>query len=105
MRGSLSLCEGDLVSGSFAMASAPMDICTKKSRSAEMTSDLQFNPKNDSSDTPTVIISPASESNMRKDTVGEEKSGSQDSRSLMFDLTNINCQTAELMENMERCLT
>ncbi|KAG1944022.1 melanopsin [Pimephales promelas] len=109
MRGSLSLCERDLVSGSFAMASAPMDICTKKSRSAEITSDLQCNPKNDSvthssSDTPTVIISPASESNMRKDTVGEEKSGSQDSRSLMFGLTNINCP-AELMENMERFLT
>ncbi|KAK7163979.1 hypothetical protein R3I94_002640 [Phoxinus phoxinus] len=109
MRGSLSLCERDLVSGSFAMASASMDICTKKSMSAEMTSDLQFNPKNDSvthssSDTPTVIISPASESDMRKETVGEEKSGSQDSRSLMFDLTNINCP-AELMENMERFLT
>lgn len=106
MRESLSLCEQDLVSGSLAMASAPMVICTKKSRSAEMTSDLPFNPNKDSvvhssSYTPTIIISPASEGNLREDTVGEEKSGSQD---LMFNLTNINCP-AELMEGMERFLT
>lgn len=109
MRESLSLCEKDLVSGSLAMASAPMVIYTKKSKSAEMTSDLPFNPKNDSvthssSYAPTIIISPASESNLREDTVGEEKSGCQDSRNLMFNLTNINCP-AELMEGMERFLT
>ncbi|KAK9975298.1 hypothetical protein ABG768_023351 [Culter alburnus] len=109
MRESLSLCEQDLVSGSLAMASTPMVIYTKKSRSAELTSDLPFNPNNDSvthssSYTPTIIISPASESNLREDTVGEEKSGSQDSRNLMFNLTNINCP-AELMESMERFLT
>lgn len=102
MRESLSLCERDLVSGSLATAS-----CAKKSRSAEMTSDLPFNPKNDSvthssSYTPTIIISPSSGSNMREDTkVGEEKSGCRD---LMFNLTNINCP-AELMESMERFLT
>ncbi|KAK2910915.1 hypothetical protein Q8A67_003048 [Cirrhinus molitorella] len=73
MRESFSLCEQDLVSGSLAMTAAPTVVYTKKSVSADMTSDLSFNPKNDSvtrssSDVPTVIISPASESNMREDT-------------------------------------
>lgn len=108
MKESFSLCEQDLVSGSLAMATAPTVVYTKKSGSADMTSDLSFNPKKDSvtrssSDAPTIIISPASESNMREDTVGEEKSGSH-CQDLMFDPTNINCP-AELLDTKERFLT
>lgn len=108
MKETFSLCERDLVSGSLSMATAPTVVYTKKSRSADMTSDLSFNPKNDSvtrssSDTPTIIISPALESNMREDTAGEEKSGSH-CQDLTFDLTNINCP-AELLDTKERFLT
>ncbi|KAF4113862.1 opsin 4xb [Onychostoma macrolepis] len=104
MKESFSLCERDLVSGSLALATAPTVVYTKKSGSADMTSDLSFNPKNNSvtrssSDAPTIIISPASESTMREDTVGEEKSGSH-----CQDLTNINCP-AELLDTKERFLT
>ncbi len=106
MKESFSLCEQDLISGSLTMATAPTVVYIKKS--ADMTSDLSFNPKKDSvtrssSDAPTIIISPASESNMREDTVGEEKSGSH-CQDLMFDLTNINCP-AELLDTKERFLT
>uniref|UniRef100_A0A8C1LSS3 Opsin 4xb n=1 Tax=Cyprinus carpio TaxID=7962 RepID=A0A8C1LSS3_CYPCA len=105
---SFSLCERDLVSSSLAMATAPTVVYTKKSGSADITSDLSFNPKNDSmthsfSDAPTIVISPASESNMREDTKGEEKSGSH-CQDIMFDHTNINCP-AELLETTERFLT
>uniref|UniRef100_A0A8C1LTV0 Opsin 4xb n=1 Tax=Cyprinus carpio TaxID=7962 RepID=A0A8C1LTV0_CYPCA len=108
MRESFSLCERDLVSSSLAMATAPTVVYTKKSGSADITSDLSFNPKNDSmthsfSDAPTIVISPASESNMREDTKGEEKSGSH-CQDIMFDHTNINCP-AELLETTERFLT
>ncbi|XP_042579105.1 melanopsin-A-like [Cyprinus carpio] len=101
MRESFSLCERDLVSGSLAMATAPTVVYTKKSGSAEMTSDLSFNPKNDSvnhcsSNAPTIFFSPASESNMREDTVGEEKDHCQD---LITGLTNC---PAELLETKER---
>uniref|UniRef100_A0A8C2B8B8 Opsin 4xb n=1 Tax=Cyprinus carpio TaxID=7962 RepID=A0A8C2B8B8_CYPCA len=69
MRESFSLCERDLVSGSLAMATAPMVVYTKKSGSADMTSDLSFNPKNDSvthcsSDAPTIIFRNISASEM-----------------------------------------
>uniref|UniRef100_A0A9J8AZG5 Opsin 4xb n=2 Tax=Cyprinus carpio TaxID=7962 RepID=A0A9J8AZG5_CYPCA len=108
MSASFSLCERDLVSSSLALATAPTVVYTKKSGSADITSDLSFNPKNDSmthsfSDAPTIVISPASESNMREDTKGEEKSGSH-CQDIMFDHTNINCP-AELLDTMERFLT
>lgn len=108
MSASFSLCERDLVSSSLASATAPTVVYTKKSGSADITSDLSFNPKNDSmthsfSDAPTIVISPASESNMREDTKGEEKSGSH-CQDIMFDHTNINCP-AELLETTERFLT
>uniref|UniRef100_A0A671KFI1 Melanopsin-A-like n=1 Tax=Sinocyclocheilus anshuiensis TaxID=1608454 RepID=A0A671KFI1_9TELE len=102
MRESFSLCERDLISGSLAMATAPTVIYTKKSGSDDMTSDLSFNPSC-SPDAPTIIISPASESNMREDTVREERSGSH-CQDIMFDHTNINCP-AELLETTERFLT
>uniref|UniRef100_A0A8C1FR68 Opsin 4xb n=1 Tax=Cyprinus carpio carpio TaxID=630221 RepID=A0A8C1FR68_CYPCA len=48
MSASFSLCERDLVSSSLALATAPTVVYTKKSGSADITSDLSFNPKNDS---------------------------------------------------------
>ncbi|XP_051518168.1 melanopsin-A-like isoform X2 [Myxocyprinus asiaticus] len=39
---SISLCEHDLVSGSLAMATAPMVVYTRKSRSADLTTDLNL---------------------------------------------------------------
>ncbi|KAI2665011.1 Melanopsin-A [Labeo rohita] len=97
MKESFSLCEQDLVSGSLAMATAPTVVYTKKSGSADMTSDLSFKPKDNSvtrssSDTPTIVISPPSERNT---------SGSH-CQDFMFDLTNF---PAELLDTNKRSLT